>query len=1113
MAYIRQPIITVLGHVDHGKCIHPDELVFTEQGPKKAKELVDSNISPRIVVYKEKVKESNNYKKVKLEHKGSLIKIALEDGSEIRVTPEHPLLTADGWKSASEITENDKVAVILEYPLNKTFNDFKNYLLKRLIQNKESIFILSEEATEVLRSVKYWERFRGEDIKILLEKYGLDYTWNSIKYFGFTTRKQRAGHIKRYVSFPKDFNTWRSIFYLVGLFYADGVSNANIIANNDKTIQSFVKQISKNIGLYSEVKDGRTVQMIEIKGAKLSFLKLLKYIFEYPEKKKVHNIKIPEILWHSPKEFIGAFVGGVIDGDGYIDTRNYNIEIVSASKQFIYGLKYLLLTLGVFSKIIEKGRYYRLIISGKRNLENLARYILLVSKRKQFEMILLKSKKDNITVPLSPLYLKYLRLSFGLTKSEVAIPYYKNYEEGKQRLTLYIWKKFVDNLKPKRLDTKIKVLEGKIKDYNLIKAFQSDGLLDEEGKLTPLGREFLKIWKEKLYEKIHIPNFEEVVFIKVKKVEENPYDGYVYDLSTDTMTFIANGIVVHNTTLLDQIRKTAIAQKEAGGITQHIGATEVPIDVVKKLSEPIKDILKFDLKIPGLLFIDTPGHEAFSNLRRRGGSIADLAIIVIDINEGVMPQTKEAIEICKQFKVPFVVAANKIDKIPGWETKEKSFIKNYQLQSPKAQAEFETRLYNLVSQLYELGFDSELFTRVKDFTKQVAIVPISAKTGEGLPELLLLVAGLAQKFLAKRLEIDPNAPGKGVILEKKKEKGIEYIDVILYDGVIREGDQVAFYSLEDNAPIITKIRGLFKAAPLTEIRDRGKFIRVKEAIAAAGVRVLTPDNQKALAGSPIYVVTDENKEEILQRIKEEVGEIIFEFEGKEGLVVKADTLGTLEAIINILKNKGIAISKAGIGDVTKKDILWAQAQKDEKYKVILAFNVGIAVDSIPEDVKIIKDNVIYRLLDKYEEYLKELEEKEKRLVLESLAPAFKIEILPGYVFRRRDPAIVGVRVLGGTLKPGAAVMTSDGRVVGRIKSIQKEGKSVKFATKGEEVAVAIEGVTVGRQVHEGDILYSYLPEEDFKEYKKHKDILTQDEKETLKEIAKIMRQQNTSWGL
>ena len=567
------------------------------------------------------------------------------------------------------------------------------------------------------------------------------------------------------------------------------------------------------------------------------------------------------------------------------------------------------------------------------------------------------------------------------------------------------------------------------------------------------------------------------------------------------------------TSILDRIRKTAIAQKEAGGITQHIGATEVPVGVIKKLSEPIKDVLKFDLKIPGLLFIDTPGHEAFSNLRKRGGSIADLAIIVIDINEGVMPQTKEAIEICKQFKVPFVVAANKIDKIPGWETKELSFIKNYPLQSPKAQAEFETKLYNLVSQLYELGFDSELFTRVKDFTKQIAIVPTSAKTGEGIPELLLLVAGLSQRFLKKRLEIDPNSPGKGVILEKKKEKGIDYIDVILYDGIIREGDKVAFYSLEDNAPIITKIRGLFKAAPLTEIRDKGKFIRVKEAVAASGIRVLTPDNQKALAGSPIYVVAEGKENEILKKIKEEVGEIIFETEGKEGLVVKADTLGTLEAIINLLRSKGINVSKAGIGDVTKKDILWAQSQKDEKYRVILAFNVGVNVDSIPEDIKIIRDNVIYRLLDKYDEYLKELEEKKKREILETLSPAFKIEILPGYVFRRRDPAIVGVRVLGGILKPNSLVMNTEGKVLGRIKSIQKEGKSIKYAKKGDEVAVAIEGVTVGRQIHEGDILYSYISEEDYKEYKKHKDILTKDEKETLKEIAKIMRQQNPAWGL
>ncbi|AAR39338.1 NEQ498 [Nanoarchaeum equitans Kin4-M] len=556
------------------------------------------------------------------------------------------------------------------------------------------------------------------------------------------------------------------------------------------------------------------------------------------------------------------------------------------------------------------------------------------------------------------------------------------------------------------------------------------------------------------------------------------------------------------TTLLDKIRKTAVAQKEAGGITQHIGATEVPIEVIEKIAEPIRDILKFELKIPGLLFIDTPGHEAFSNLRKRGGSIADLAIVVIDINEGIMPQTKEAIEICKQFRVPFIIAANKIDKIPGWESREGSFIKNYQRQSDRAKQELENRVYNLVSQLYELGFESDIFFRIEDFRKTVAIVPVSAKTGEGIPELLLLTAGLAQRFLTKKLEIDENSPGKGVILEKKKDKGIYYLDVILYDGVIRKGDTIAFYGIE--GPIITKVRGLFKAKPLTEIREKSNFIPVNEAHAAAGIRILTPENDKALAGSPLYVIRN-NQSKILEQIKEEISSIVFE--EKEGLVVKADTLGTLEAIVNILKSKGIKVSKAGIGEITKEDIIKAQSQKDEKYRVILAFNVS----PIESPVPIIYDNVIYRLLEKYEEFLKQLEEQKKLSILDRLTPVAKIEIIPGLVFRRKDPAIVGVKVIG-KIKPNVLLMNEEGKIIGRVKSIQKEGVSLKEA-ENDEVAIAIEGVTVGRQIKEGDTLYTYIREEEFKEYKKHKDLLNETQKTILKEIAQIMRKQNPTWGL
>jgi len=202
------------------------------------------------------------------------------------------------------------------------------------------------------------------------------------------------------------------------------------------------------------------------------------------------------------------------------------------------------------------------------------------------------------------------------------------------------------------------------------------------------------------------------------------------------------------TTLLDKIRGTAIAKKEAGGITQHIGATEIPLEVIKEICGPILDKLGGKLTIPGLLFIDTPGHEAFTNLRKRGGSIADLAVLVIDVNEGFRPQTIESLNILRSYKVPFVVAANKIDRIRGWNSREmRPISESIRKQKEWVVQELDKKIYELVGSLSRMGFSAERFDRIRDFTREVCIVPVSALTGEGIPELLAIISGLAQKYL------------------------------------------------------------------------------------------------------------------------------------------------------------------------------------------------------------------------------------------------------------------------------------------------------------------------------------------------------------------------------
>ena len=567
------------------------------------------------------------------------------------------------------------------------------------------------------------------------------------------------------------------------------------------------------------------------------------------------------------------------------------------------------------------------------------------------------------------------------------------------------------------------------------------------------------------------------------------------------------------TTLLDKIRKTAVAAKEAGGITQHIGASLVPSDVIERIAEPLKKVISIKLVIPGLLFIDTPGHELFSNLRRRGGSVADFAIVVVDVMEGFKPQTYEAIELLKARRVPFLIAANKIDRIPGWKPNPgEPFIFSFRKQDPRIQGILEEKIYEIVGKMYELGLPAELFTRIKDFTKAIAVVPVSAKTGEGIPELLAVLAGLTQQYLQKKLRY-AEGPARGVILELKEVPGLGVVaDSVIYDGVLRVGDRIVVGGRDK--PIVTSVRALLIPRPLQDIRSReARFMNVGEVYAAAGVRIAAPGLDEALAGSPIVAVwRDEDLEAAVENVRRELEELRIRTD-KAGVVVKADTLGTLEALVEALKRRGIPVRIADIGPVSKTDVIDASiTRKHDKYLgVILAFNVKTLPEALDEakrlQVKIFQDNVIYRLLEDYERWVEEEKKAERLRQLNALVRPGKFRILPGYVFRRSDPAIVGVEILGGVVRPGYPVMDSQGRPLGTIQAIRDRDRSLPEARLGAAVAVSIQGkILIGRHADEGDILYTNVPSDHAsKLISEFRDLLSKDELDVLKEIAEIKR--------
>jgi translation initiation factor 5B len=566
------------------------------------------------------------------------------------------------------------------------------------------------------------------------------------------------------------------------------------------------------------------------------------------------------------------------------------------------------------------------------------------------------------------------------------------------------------------------------------------------------------------------------------------------------------------TSLLDRIRGTTIAAREAGLITQHIGATEVPLDVIKRVCGPI---FKSDTKIPGLLFIDTPGHRAFTTLRARGGALADLAVLVVDINEGFQPQTIEAVEILKRFKTPFVVAANKIDKLSGWNSQPgQPFILSYPQQAEHVRIALDEKIYVLIGKLYEMGFSSDRYDRVRDFQRNVGVIPLSAKTGEGIPDLLMVLMGLAQRFLEKDLEYRAVGPGVGTVLEVKEETGLgTTLDVILYDGELNVGDTVVVGSLGN--PIVTKVRALLKPRPLSEMRAEEKFKPVKKVVAASGIKIAAPNLEGALAGSQIRVALDDINE-VAAQIKSEVDAVRIETQSN-GILIKADTLGSLEALVNELKKENIPIRRADIGDITKRDVAEIKTIKDPLLSVIVGFDVDVLHDAEEEltgsNIKVFINDVIYRLIEDYKKWVAEQKQLIEKKRYETIIKPARFQILPDCTFRQSKPAVVGVRVLGGIVKTNLEVMRADGMIVGRIKGIQEHSENLSEAATGKEVAVAIDGPVVGRQIKEGDILYIEVPEKHAKIAEQELfEAMSVEDKEALMAFMEIKRRGNPFWG-
>ena len=576
------------------------------------------------------------------------------------------------------------------------------------------------------------------------------------------------------------------------------------------------------------------------------------------------------------------------------------------------------------------------------------------------------------------------------------------------------------------------------------------------------------------------------------KQKEQAYAARSPDHLRSPVICILGHVDTGKTKILDRIRRTNVQDGEAGGITQQIGATYFPIDAVKKEATKLKEGKELKYNVPSLLIIDTPGHESFTNLRSRGSSLCDIAILVVDIMHGLEPQTRESIDLLKLRKTPFIVALNKIDRIYDWKAQPHNCPTRDSLakQPRHAQEEFARRVKETQLEFAEIGFNTELYWENSDVRKTVSFVPTSAISGEGIPDLLMLLLALPQKLLQDRLMF--NSILEATVLEVKVIEGLgTTIDIILTGGTIREGDTIMVVGLD--GPLVTTVRALLTPHPMKEMRVKGQYLHHKEIVAAQGIKISADGLDKAVAGTQLMVVQNPEDEDEMEFVRQEVMkdfQTILTNVDKSGLgvYVQASTLGSLEALLEFLRTSDIPVSGINIGPVHKRDVTKASTmlERRKEFATILAFDVSVEKEAreLAEDagVKIFTADIIYHLFDQFTAYMEDIKRQRKEEASEAVVFPSICKILPQHIYNKRDPIVLGVDVMDGILRVGTPLVVRHGTGwldIGRVASLELNKKQVMTVRKGESVAVKIqhkntEHIMYGRHFTFEDTLYSKM---------------------------------------
>lgn len=513
---------------------------------------------------------------------------------------------------------------------------------------------------------------------------------------------------------------------------------------------------------------------------------------------------------------------------------------------------------------------------------------------------------------------------------------------------------------------------------------------------------------------------EDAVQTRKKKEQEARAKGSKDNLRSPICCILGH-VDTGKTKLLDKIRQTNVQEGEAGGITQQIGATYFPVEALEKKTAVVNADGKFEFKVPGLLVIDTPGHESFTNLRSRGSSLCNIAILVVDIMHGLEPQTLESMRLLRDKKTPFIVALNKIDRLYGWKKIDNNgFQESLAMQNKGVQNEFRDRLEKTKLAFAEQGFNSELFFENKSLARNVSLVPTSAHTGEGIPDMLKLLVSLTQERMANQLMYLSDYV-ECTVLEVKQIEGLgTTIDVVLSNGILREGDRIVLCGTD--GPITTDIRALLTPAEMKELRVKSQYVHNKEVKAALGVKIAANGLDNAIAGSRLLVVgPDDDEEDLEDEVMGDLENLLSKISTTgRGVTVQASTLGSLEALLEFLRQMKIPVANISIGPVHKRDVITASTmlEKAKEYAIMLCFDVKVDKEAQQHademGVKIFTAEIIYHLFDDFTKHMNLLKEQKKEE--SKMLAVFPCVLRPLQVFNKKDPIVIGVDVLEGSLK-------------------------------------------------------------------------------------------------